>query len=122
MKLEAIIGTLEIKKPYMSQSVTPINKAESIAIDKFSACFVFQVLYTWGKKEAVVKNAATRPNVSIQFIFFRRSLYSSQRESSVNPSTKVLGGILSASEIVLALTENNTLFSFMSMIPILTLS
>ena len=56
---------LFIKKPYTNQDTIPIKNMISMGNDKEDTSFVFQVLYTWGKKAAVVKKAAKNPIISI---------------------------------------------------------
>lgn len=45
--------------------ITPTKNIENIGKDKLETSFVFQVLYTCGKKDAVVKNAAINPMISM---------------------------------------------------------
>ncbi len=50
--------------PYTNHNIIPTKNAKYIVKDKPSADFDFQVLYTCGRKEAVVKSAANKPIIS----------------------------------------------------------
>ncbi len=60
-----IIAKLSFKTPYINHKTTPIKNIVSIGKDKLDTSFVFQVLYTCGKNEAVVKKAAIKPMISM---------------------------------------------------------
>jgi len=73
IKFAKVTGKLSIKKPYTSQQSTPISKITNINKERLSTDFVFQVLYTCGKKEAVVNTAATNPSISIGSVIYSKS-------------------------------------------------
>ncbi len=65
MAFAKIIARLSFKTPYINHMTTPIKNMISIGKDKLETSFVFQVLYTCGKNDAVVKNAAIKPMISM---------------------------------------------------------
>lgn len=61
----SIIDILSLYIPYTNQRTIPKKNIENIGNESPDTSFVFQVLYTCGTKEVVVKKAATRPIISM---------------------------------------------------------
>ena len=60
--LAAMTGMSLTAKPYTSHMETPRQKIENMPRERSFAERLFQVFTTWGKKAAVVKDPASKPN------------------------------------------------------------
>jgi len=61
--LVIIIGISPIRIPYVSHSITPVQKMEYIPSERSLADFDFQVLIACGRNAAVVQKPAMRPTI-----------------------------------------------------------